>query len=47
MPIECPEYIILTPIWPFVYTILVYKIRVQEADVIVPPSLAFLYLHAT
>jgi hypothetical protein len=36
LPIQGPEYIILGPIWPSVYTILVYNIWVHEADVIVP-----------
>jgi hypothetical protein len=35
------------PIWPFEYTILIYNIRVHEADVIVTPSSAFLHLHPT
>jgi hypothetical protein len=43
--IQGHEYIVLGPIWPFDYTILIYNIRVHEADVIVPPSSAFLHLH--
>jgi hypothetical protein len=41
------KYIVLVPIWPFHYTILVYNIRVHEADVIVPLSSVFLHLHPT
>jgi hypothetical protein len=38
LPIQGPKYIILGLIWPSGYTILVYNIRVHEADVIVPLS---------
>jgi hypothetical protein len=47
LPIQDPEYIVLDPIWPSVYTILIYNIRVHEADVIVPLSSAFFHLHPT
>jgi hypothetical protein len=47
LPIQGPEYIILGPIWPFVYIILIYNIRIYEADVIVPLSLAFFHIHPT
>jgi hypothetical protein len=47
LPIQGPGYIVLSPIWPFDYTIRVYNIRVHEADVIVPPSSAFFHLHPT
>jgi hypothetical protein len=36
LPIQDPEYIVLDPIWPSVYTILVYNIQVCKTDVIVP-----------
>jgi len=41
------EYIVIGPIWPFDYTILIYNIRAHEADVIVSLSSAFLHLHPT
>jgi hypothetical protein len=47
LPIQGPKYIVLGPIWPSIYTILVYNIRVHEADVIVPLSLKFFHLHPT
>jgi hypothetical protein len=47
LPIQDPKYIILGPIWPSVYTILIYNIWVHEADVIVLPSSAFFHLHPT
>jgi hypothetical protein len=45
--IQSPAYIVLGPLWPSVCSILVYNIWVQEADVIVPLSLAFFHLHPT
>jgi hypothetical protein len=47
LPIQDPKDIVLGPISPFVYTILVYNIWVHEADVIVPLSSAFFHLHPT
>jgi hypothetical protein len=47
LPIQGPEYIVLGLIWPSVYAILVYNIRVHKADVIVPLSLVFFHLHPT
>jgi hypothetical protein len=36
LAIQGSGYIVLGPIWPYVYAILIYNIRVHEANVIVP-----------
>jgi hypothetical protein len=45
--IQGHEYIILDPIWPFLYTILIYNMWANEADVVDPFFLAFFQLHPT
>ena len=45
LPIQGHEYIILGPIWPGAYTLLMYSIWVHEAYVVDPVLPAFLRFH--
>ena len=45
LPIQGHEYIMLGLIRPFAYTLLMYNIRIYEANIVNPALPAFLHFH--